>query len=181
MINLLPPEGKKKVHINYWLRVTTVYMTLLAVALLISTALLLPTYFYISYQIQAYSETLSNDEEKSIKQIEADITKANQVSGLLLKTPQITKDSELLDEIQLLSEQQVFISNITIRKKDRTFSEIVVNGVAKDRNSLVEFKNKAESHRFFKDVNLPLSNLAKDSDISFSLSLVPTDVLKDAI
>lgn len=177
MINLLPPEGKKGVLKNYWLRVVSIYFILCGTAFFITGALLLPTYFYILYQTQALGTVIVEEDVVSLKQIETDINTANQISTLLVSTPTTVRDSDILTEVLAFSDGLAEIGSINIKKDGRKISEIVVNGVAYDRSTLVAFRDRAEQHQFFKEVNLPLSNLAKDQNISFSLTLEPSDEL----
>jgi len=181
MTNLLPPEGKKQVFKNYWFRVLSVYFTLFGSAFLVTSALLLPTYFYISYQIDALSNIISNEKAESFKKIESSITEANEISELLLNTPNAVNDTEIIKEILNFSGGLVSIDSIKIQKSDRKFKEVIVSGTANDRSSLVAFRDSAEQHKFFDEVNLPLSNLAKDQDIPFSLTLEPSDLLKNGL
>ncbi len=181
MINLLPPEGKKRVIKNYWLRVFSVYFTLLGSAFFVTLALLLPTYFYVSYQIDALGTSISNEDAESLKKIETSITDANNISELLLHTPHVVNDTKIINEITSFSDGLVSIGTIKIQKKDRKVTEVTVSGRALNRSSLVSFRDSAEQHEFFDKVNLPLSNLAKDQDIPFSLTLEPSDVLKKGI
>lgn len=181
MINLLPPEGKKRVLRNYWLRVSSVYFMLLGSAFFITAALLLPTFFYVSYQIQALGNSITEADVESLKKIETSISDANVISELLLSTPEVVHDSEIINEVITFSNNLVSVGTIRIQKNNRKVTEVTVNGTARDRSSLVSFKNNAEQHRFFDEVNLPLSNLAKDQDIPFSLTLEPSDILKKGI
>lgn len=181
MINLLPPEGKKQVSKNYWFRVLSVYFTLFGSAFFVTSALLLPTYFYVSYQIDALSNAMSNEEAESFKRIEASIAEANDISELLLNTPNAVNDTEIINEILNFSGGLVSIDSIKIQKNNRKVNEVIVSGAANNRSSLVAFRDSVEQHKFFKEVNLPLSNLAKDQDIPFSLTLEPSDLLKNGI
>ena len=166
---------------NYWLRIATVYLALLGLAFLITSALLLPTYFYISYQINALSSIITSEDEITLKQIESEISNANSISKLLLDTPQTVADSEVISEVLAFSQGLVNVGSIDIRKSNRTITEVVVTGTALNRNTLVSFRDSAEGHRFFSEVNLPLANLAKDQDIPFSLTLEPSEILNSPI
>ena len=181
MINLLPPEGKKRVLKNYWLRVLSVYFNLLGSAFFVTSALLLPTYFYVSFQIKALGTEMSNEDVESLKKVEASISDANEISELLLDTPDTVNDSDVINQILAFSDGLVSIGTIKIQKKDRKISEVTVSGTANDRSSLVSFRDSAEQHQYFDEVNLPLSNLAKDQDIPFSLTLEPSDLLKKGL
>jgi hypothetical protein len=50
---------------------------------------------------------------------------------------------------------------------------ININGVAKDRQTLISFEKAINGSGKFSEVVLPISNLAKDKDIDFKLTLSP--------
>ncbi len=58
----------------------------------------------------------------------------------------------------------------TARGKDEI--KITVRGTARDRESLIEFEKKLESQKSFSSVDLPISNLAKEKDIDFTIGIV---------
>jgi hypothetical protein len=178
MINLLPPQGKKRVLRNYWLRIVSVYFLLLGAAFLVCAVLLLPTYFYISYQINALSNSFEIENIEAQKQVESEIVKANEISKLLVSTPEVVNDSVIIKEVLMFSEGLASIGSITVVKNGREVSEVIVSGSAINRSSLLAFRDAAKEHRFFNEVNIPLSNLAKDQNIPFSLTLEPSEVLK---
>ena len=58
-------------------------------------------------------------------------------------------------------------------KTDNKVISVSVSGVAKDRNSLLDFENSLNNSGNFSKVVLPISSFAKDKDIDFDLSLSP--------
>lgn len=180
MINLLPSEGKKKVIISYWMRVVSVYFMLVGIAFLVVGALLLPTYFYISFQTTALGggEEAGGEGVLNFKELEAEIDLANDLSAVLTETPMYIDVSEVISEIQSFAGSKITIQTIAIEKDGQIVSSVVVTGRAADRASLVAFRDDAEANRLFTEINLPLSNLAEDQDIPFSLSLEPSEVLQ---
>lgn len=183
MINLLPPNGKKRVVVDYWIRVLSVLCILLGVSFLFTSALLLPTYFYLSFQAHALdiSELDLSQDVMSFKELEDEINIANDISDVLNETPRYIEASRVIEEINTFAGEQIFVSNISIEKRDSQIIAVQVNGVADDRVSLVQFRDDAEANEFFSEVELPLSNLAQDRNIPFSLSLEPSEVLQSAL
>ena len=183
MINLLPPSGKKRVIIDYWIRVVSIFFTLVGISFLFIGALLLPTYFYLSFQAHALdvSELNLSDDVMSFQELEDEINIANDISNLLTKTQTYIEASQVIEEIKAFAGERIFVSNISIEKKDGQIIAVKVNGAADDRNALVQFRDNAEASEFFSEVDLPLSNLAQDRDIPFSLSLEPSETLQTAL
>ncbi len=180
MINLLPPQGKKRVIIDYWIRATSVLFTLVGICALVTCALLLPTYFYLSYQSQALQNTGSDiaDEVMSFKELENEINVANDISELLIDSPEYIEASDVITEINTFAGEQIFVSNVTIEKQAGQIETVRVNGVANNRAALVQFRDDAETNEYFSKVDLPLSNLAQNQDIPFSLLLEPSELLQ---
>ena len=183
MINLLPPEGKKRVRTEYWVRVVAAYFALTGLVFLIGAILLLPTYFYISFQASALAvsgQELEGDTQ-SYEALEKEIQLANDISRLLVDTPEYIEASAVIDEIYAVAGDRIDVNSIRILKEGRMITSVVVSGSALDRSALVAFRDGAEASEYFATVELPLSNLAEDRDIPFSLTLEPSSVLQTAI
>ena len=73
---------------------------------------------------------------------------------------------EYLDQINQFLPEGVFLTRVAIDE-----SAIKIEGVADGRNNLVEFKNSLESVDFFKEVNMPISNLTSQEDINFEIGI----------
>lgn len=182
MTNLLPAQGKKRLKQQYWMRVATVFFIVAGIGFLVSAATLLPTYFYISFQSNALKNASAAHQADTLSFREMDdaIELANDISVALTADQEYINVNEVQKEIIAFSEGLATINNISIAKEEYVTS-VVVSGVAFDRESLVEFRDKAEAHRFFTYVKLPLSNLAKDQDIPFSLTLEPSETLMNPL
>ena len=62
----------------------------------------------------------------------------------------------------------VTLTNFSWMKvKDKT--NLAVNGVAPDRQTLIVFENRINASGYFSEVVLPISNLAQDKDIDFQI------------
>lgn len=59
--------------------------------------------------------------------------------------------------------------------KDRDKVALTINGIARDRQSLVEFEERISSSGNFSEVSLPISNFAKDRDIDFQMKFSPSN------
>lgn len=180
MINLLPPEGKKRVLTNYWIRVASVFLVLIGCSFLITTALLLPTYFYLSFQGNALSRNFTTVEagSETYATLEKEINLANDISDVLLDEKIYIDVTEVTDQVMGFTSDKISISSVSISKTDGYISEVRVIGRAADRSSLLGFRDTVEAHELFSEVDLPLSDLAKDQDIPFSLKLEPSDLMK---
>jgi hypothetical protein len=67
----------------------------------------------------------------------------------------------------------VQVESYAFERKGVALGKVVVSGVAANRTGLTAFKNAIESDKLFKLATIPLSELAKDKDIPFTLSITP--------
>lgn len=63
----------------------------------------------------------------------------------------------------------VRINNLGYRKIDESHSEISLSGISDSRDSLLLYVETLKSNESFGEIDLPISNLAKERDIDFSL------------
>jgi len=179
MINLLPPDGKRALRTQYWMRVVATYGSLIGFALAITTALLLPTFFHVRFQSDALdlSAHETSSEADDFAYVEAAIGRANAISELLIETAEHVPPSAVINEIEFLADSRALITTIDITTNAGAVSRVTMAGVAPDRGALVSFRDAVEAHEYFSAMNLPLSTLARDTDISFQVELTLTELL----
>lgn len=173
MINLIPPVAKKRVVREYRLRVISVWLILLSLALLISTALLSPTLMLIGSLAKAGELDLSEVKQDQSKNEEiADTIKSNNEIVRQFNTSQERiRFSELIYTLDDLAGNNVKLTQFSFKETEGKIDEISLIGFADTRNSLSEFKEVLDKHEYFSNIKLPISNLAKDRDITFSMQV----------
>lgn len=128
------------------------------------------TYLFIFSFYQKINRTNINVATTSIEALgkESLVIKTNSltsaVQSILTKTPNW---SILLDEIKSRTIQGIIISSFSIPSINDPMSMI---GIAKDRNTLNNFKKSLEESTYLTMVELPITNLEKKADIPFSIS-----------
>lgn len=90
----------------------------------------------------------------------------NSVQSILSKTPNW---SILLEEINSKTINGIIISSFSAPSINDTISMV---GIAKDRNTLNNFKKKLEESEYLTMIELPIVNLEKKADIPFSISFI---------
>lgn len=174
MINLIPPHARRKVTQEYWTRTVTVWLYLLGIAFVCTAILFVPAYVLVKSQLAVYGEayqTASADNEQFTVSKTA-ITTANE-TALLLATDNVTDFSVFMDAIQLSASANIIVTTVTMDRVGTDIKPIAVSGVAANRISLANFRDALEAHEYFVTANLPLSNLAKDADITFTITVTP--------
>lgn len=178
MANLIPPAARKKVKTQYWFRVASVWMFLVATACLMVSLLQLPAYVLVSGQLEAFDESFKeaakDNEEFTFSK--AAIERSTEI-GLVLKSQHENSGfSEVINALENMTNDEVEIYTFKVLREEGKISVITISGQAKSRTSLADFKNTIESNQLFETAILPLSNLAKDKDIPFQISIEPSVV-----
>jgi hypothetical protein len=173
MINLLPPNARRNVIREYWLRVATVWMFLLGTGCLIVAALLLPTYVQIQIQLNALSESMNASTEtiSSYDTLARELVVANDRSKILLNAASSTPFSVYVTNIEQLSGQAISINTYTFTRPKTGEATIAISGIARTRQELADFKDVLSSEGVYSRVDLPISNLIKEKDLLFSMQL----------
>lgn len=178
MINLIPPVAKRNLIREYWLRVLVVWLLLAGCALLVGAALLLPPYVLIHSQVAAYEATVSAAEAKveDYRAVSRELAIDTQLAQQLVQADDVALLSPYLDRFVELSGTAVDIGAIRIgRDQSLAIQTISVSGRADDRQSLAAFRDRLLAEAAVASVDLPLSNLASDRDINFSLTVTLHD------
>jgi hypothetical protein len=173
MINLIPPAAKKKIIIEYWLRVVSVWFYIWTVAILGSVAIMFPAYVLIHSQVSVYEQSAQTASEKvaNFEEVKKQIEHSNELATKMQNQLVLPRMSDYLTLFRSLEGQGVTLSNIEMSRAEAAFSPIRVSGRAESRQALASFRDRISADARVEKVDLPLSNLAKDKDIQFSLTV----------
>lgn len=181
MINLIPPLAKKKIVTEYWVRVVSVWFIVLGIALFVVVLSLLPVYVLVTSQVKAY-ESSANEAVAKVAEYDfsaSSLAQANVQSQMLMDLKKTKNFSELIDNFNSLQGDLITIDDFEFKRTGLKLDSVQLNGEAKSRKALAEFRDKLMALPEVKDVHLPIANLAKDKDIKFSLSVSLNDTDKD--
>lgn len=176
MTNLIPPTAKKQVKNEYWIRVASVWMMLVASGFLVVGIMFVPTLVLIQSQLDAFASEVdqANIQNESFVGAKATLVQANTIARTLSKESDTMQFTTLLEILETLAGAQVSINNFTFSKASGEISTISISGQAASRQALVSFSDVIEANDLFESAEIPLSTLAKDKDIPFTISVVPT-------
>lgn len=171
MINLIPPKAKKGIIFEYWIRVVSVWMILGSFVLLLGAAVLFPVYVLIGVQISddaiAATEKVNNYEN-----ISSQLIRASEQARYIKEESNYDLFSEYLNLFEELKGTAVILNQIQVARKENEVAPVILNGIADDRQSLASFRDRLLSDKNITSVDLPISNLARDKDIPFSITVV---------
>lgn len=175
MINLIPTEALHDIKREYWIRVFSVWAFLLGSAFFIVAILHIPVHSLLRAQKEGYQQayTIATEQTGEFKVAEEAIKNSNAVASLLTKKDEQVLFSSVLTTIDTLVPKGVQVASYTFERKGVELGQIKVSGSADSRTSLSAFKNAIESDALFKLATIPLSDLAKDKNIPFTLSITP--------
>ncbi len=173
MINLIPPTAKRKIIVEYWLRVVSVWFYIWTAAMIGSVAIMFPAYVLIHSQVSVYEQSAQSASEKvaNFEEVKKQIEQSNELATKMQNQLTLPLISDYVSLFRSLEGQGVTITSIDISRSDAAVSPIRISGLATTRQSLASFRDRISADGRVEKVDLPLSNLAKDKDIQFSLTV----------
>ncbi len=149
-------------------------MFIISVAGFIVTLLMLPVYGLVSSQVDNYSSFAQEAAEKVAEYdlSASSLVSANKQAMMLVKQKETSDFSQMVDLFESLKGDGIAISNFEFVRKDKVeIGQINIQGRALDRQDLVDFRDALLKQAVIKSVDLPISNLAKDKNIPFTITV----------
>lgn len=177
MANLITEKQKKVVLEEYLLRLWSVILSLICLAGLFLLAYMIPYYFSLLKKDIIISEQLKSVISTENKENVGE--SVNRVAGRLndqMRAVEIYSDntampSVLLSKVLENKSSNVSINRLSFKALNVSEAQILVSGVAKNRQALVNFVSDLKSNGGFASVESPVSDFAKDSNISFTVTI----------
>lgn len=180
MVNLIPPSAKKSVIVEYWLRVLTVWALILTVIAILFAITFLPVYVSVDTKIDAYQESaaLASQKIASFESASKDLARSTQQAQLLLSSRNETSLSKIINLFDSLEISGIEFSQVNVSKvAGGGLAPVTLSGNARDRQALADFRDRLLAQDSIKAVDFPISNLAKDRDITFSITVTMSNEL----
>lgn len=176
MLKLLTEEERKKVAHEYHSRRAAVIIVALVSILIVGIIGLLPSYILSSTR---YKEALEWDrvvDNSSLKEDEAELqawlAETNRRLTALSPKLDVDRPSDFIKKVLGQKVSGISITNFSWGKVSGKVT-LSVSGEASSRQALVAFKDRLSASGYFSDVTLPVSDLAKDKEISFQIKFSP--------
>lgn len=173
MINLIPPSAKKKIVLEYWTRVISVWFLSWSVALVLGAFVMIPTYVLINLQVSSFSDSAATASQKiaTMQDVSADLTVANNQAKALIDGSRFASLSDSAKQFTQLENSNLTLAQITIGRTKDGVGPVALSGEASNRQALADFRDRLLALPQVDGVDLPISNLAKDKDIQFTLTV----------
>jgi hypothetical protein len=173
MINLIPPNAKKRIVVEYWARTVSVWFYIWACALLLGAFVMVPVYVLIDLQVSNSSESAASAEAllASYDELTKQLDDANKDAKALLDSRRFTLMSDYTKSFFALESNAVSLSQVSMSRTKDGIGAVQIAGSADTRQSLASFRDELLDLPQVESVDLPISNLAKDKDIKFALTV----------
>lgn len=175
MFNLLPPALKKEATREYQIRMLTVGAYLSTAAILAGCAMLVPPYVMGVMRLSSLTNAGGSAAPTDDIDAEAVIAAVTSDAALLGALAGATPPSAIIRTAVANKTPAITLSTISIDSSSDGTATLMVQGIAKTRADLAAYDRAMRSLPMFAEVTLPISNLARNEDIAFTLtaSVVP--------
>lgn len=178
MTNLLPPQQIEKNISEYRLRLAGTALAMFAGVLVLAAVLLVPSYLLATHKrtVIENDPIWQNDKDGEMsrekqKEFEGIIKETNTILDTLGRTDaEFHVSEDIIEKIVGFKTPSITVSGIFFDAVSEG-SMLSIKGIATNRQSLVSFTDMLKKDPAFASVDLPISNLVKDRDISFSISI----------
>lgn len=174
MINLIPPRGHKVVLREYWVHMGSAWGFLLSGVFVAVLLLFIPSYVLVTSQLRTveWEQSNTSDTEEMFQSAEEEISEANTAIMQLQRKREGAALSLVVDTLW-----NEAVSGITLRRIELTRTEegalepVEVQGGASTREALAAYKIALERAALFETATIPISNLAREADLSFEVTV----------
>lgn len=171
-LNLLPPEEKKSLRLSQAQRWVVFYGSAILSSLLIFIILLAVIWFSLFIQITSLSASL--DMAKQSQQGQDLGEQQNLIKDLNAKIQRVSQFeknrksySTVLFALAKMMPAGTRLDRLTLDEDNK----MAIFGYATTREAVLNLKNSLEKSAVFTEVESPLSNLIKQTDINFSFTM----------
>lgn len=176
MINLIPPEGYRMITREYFLRVGAVFCFLFAVVFVFLGVALVPMYVLVEAQINEVTLEVLREKDASevIKTADTEVASVKSILAQLKVEGNSFLMSAAIDAIQKNAPEGILFKTFYIDGVQAGGPVIQVQGVATTREKLIQLKTKIEALEMFDTVEVPISDLARDAELPFAITIIPS-------
>lgn len=174
MVNVLPENLKKEIKSEYRLRFLIICIFTVICLEIIFFLSLIPSLINSSFKEKELIGQINNVNDLSYNDsdtISSVIENTNIRLKIINSTVSYPEFIPILKNIITSKISGVKINEIFYTADNATSSTVSISGIANSRESLISFENILIKNGMFKSVDFPISNLAKDKNINFSMSM----------
>jgi hypothetical protein len=176
LTNLLPPMRRRALRYDYFIRLSVIGMILLTSLLLASSVLLLPTYVFLIESARAEKTHLASIESTSSSfdeaALSAQLAALSKSAATLSALAGARSVSATMSAFLAISRPGITLSGFVYSPPTgKNPSTLAISGIAATREALRSYQLALEGAPLARSANLPVSAYAKDTDITFTITV----------
>ena len=175
MFNVLPDILKKEIRTSYKLRRLFVVLSAVLFLQISFLIFILPSWINVFFKEKDVISQTNNLSKSTLSQnaetASAIIASTNIKLKLINTELQYPAIMPLIRSIISNKTANIHIYQFNYSVTSTTSAAVTLSGMAASRESLINYENAINNSSLFSNVDLPISNLAKNKDIDFSMSL----------
>ncbi len=177
MANLITEKQKKKIRWEYLIRLHSVSLFIISLLGTFFLAYVIPYYISVSKKditvAEQFSSVISIENKENIGE---SVTKVvNQTLDEIKVVESYSEEnfipSNYFERIIISKNSNIKITKLSFGLLTKNQGQLVVGGISRNRDGLVNFIDNLKSQDDFVSVESPVSDFAKDKDISFTLNI----------
>ncbi|MEK7063655.1 MAG: hypothetical protein AAB955_03125 [Patescibacteria group bacterium] len=177
MVNLLTPRAKATLARVYYVRLTTLTLIVIAVAVGISAVLLLPTYFAVQVEVgeaERYVATLTESANQRAKSQSGQTAAIfNESIKILAAADRTAVVGPVLETILSPVPNNVSVDTLAIDRTTETV-RITIGGIAATRTSLIAYIDGLKAIPHLSGVTAPVADLVAETNNPYTISATYT-------
>lgn len=173
VINLLPKERQKEIYLEDRFRLVVLFFGISVSTLLLTSLCLVGARMYLKNESSNISNEITQLKTAVNKQENAELkTNISKINNLILDFRTLSEATPAWSKVLLafgrLVPEGVGVTNFSA---DLEKKRIDISGFSKSRESVIELYNNVKADtKNFKDINYPLENVAKPTDVAFKFT-----------
>lgn len=172
--NLLSKQSKKSTAQEYYLRLVTVCMALLSLAVVVGLIALLPAYMSVVGELNAAEaiQLAKEQDTHDTAELLAEVEQGEYMVTFLEKDLQKERLTDLLREALRERPEGISMYGFSYSRVNR---QLTLDGLATKRELVVPYARALEANSYFETVPVSIADLAKNTNLEFHLSLTVAD------
>lgn len=171
----LPYAEDRDIKRKYRVRVLIVLLFFLSVSLIIGVGALFPAYIHASFEESLHLRDIAalkqTNNANVLSAIGKDLSRNTAVMSVLSVSTMPDIFSTAISDISSVR-GNIRVNSFSVTKAASSTLSIVIDGLAPTRSALLAFKGRLSALSPGIFVNLPVSELARDTNIQFSIQIV---------
>lgn len=176
LTNLLPHGRQRAIRRDYFIRLSVVIILVVTALSLAAAVLLLPTYVFLAASesagkahLASIESALSSSDDSALS---AQLSALSRNAAILSALADAPSASSIMRAILAISHPGIILSGfIYSPATDKSQSTLAISGVAATRDALRNYQLTLQGAPFARSADLPVSAYAKDSAITFTITV----------